>query len=1086
MISTKTDTNDHHRSDEALAERENYLKTIFNSVQIGLLVIDPETHLIFDVNPRAAKLIGLDGSKIIGTICHQFICPVEAGMCPITDLEQKIDDSERILLRPDGSRLPVLKTVIPIIIDGHDYLLESFIDISERKFIESELQESEAKFRDLAERALVGIYLIQDGIFKYVNPKFAEIHGYSVDEMIGILGPKDVIYPDDCPIAQENIRKRLCGECQSIHYETKIVTKNGDIRSVELYGSRTLYQCRPGVVGTALDTTERKHAELSLERSIMRQKRLNLLKQDLLASAKLEQKLKRITDGVVEIFGADFCRIWITSPGDLCETGCKHAAATDGPHICRYMDRCLHLISSSGRYTHIDGEDHSRVPFGCYKIGLVASGAEHKFLTNDVQNDPRVHNHEWAKEIGLVSFAGYQLRPPDGDAIGVLALFSKQKITNEDDAQLDALSNMTALVIQADRIDEDLRASNRIIEGIINAIPVRVFWKNKDLVYMGCNVIFARDAGYADSKDVVGKDDYQMVWRDQAELYRADDLQVIESGRSKLFIEEPQTTPEGNVIVLLTSKIPLRSSKGEVVGVLGIYLDITERNQMETALRDSKEYLDKIINSIGDPIFVVDRQHRHTLVNDAMCELSNRAREEFIGKTPYDFFPKEQVDVFLQKDEVVFETGKEDSNEETITDSKGAIRTIITKKTLYTDASGNKSIVGIINDITNRKKAEEKLKYAHDQLLEIIDFLPDATFVIDKEGKVIAWNRAIEVMTGIQAKEILGKGDYEYAIPFYGERRPVLIDLLLQQVNEIEDKYEHIERKDESLEGEAYMPNMKAGAVYLFGRAAVLYDSAGKPYGAIESIRDITERKRAEQTREGLVKEMESKNAEMERFTYTVSHDLRSPLITVSGLVGFLKSDLEKGNTTRTDTYLERISNAITKMDNLLRDTLELSRIGRVVNPPDSVNFDDIVQDALSQVQERVRKSDAKVTVAQDMPDVYVDRMRIVEVMVNLIENGIKYMGDQAHPEIEIGHRIKDGLYTFFVKDNGIGIDPGQSDKIFELFYKVNDKSEGTGAGLAIVKRIIEVQGGRIWVESENGKGSTFCFNLPLQPSKGV
>ncbi len=773
--------------------------------------------------------------------------------------------------------------------------------------------------------------------------------------------------------------------------------------------------------------------------------------------------------------------------------------------------------------------------------------------------------------------------------------------------------------------EETLRASHQIIEGIINAIPLRVFWKDKNLVFLGCNNTFARDAGFVDAKDIIGKDDYQMGWRDQAELYRSDDRQVIESGRSKLFVEEPQTTPEGNSIVLLTSKVPLRSSEGEIVGVIGTYMDITERKQaeealqeakhsadesrakyeqvvsmisdvvwsydvdvrgeyvgsyispvadrllcvpdgtignsfdkfflyihpddlpevqkklsevirklvkefsveyrlqradgatiwvssrasaysqpdgritafgttsditelkqMETSQRESKEFLDKIINSISDPIFVIDRQHRHVLVNKAMCEMSNRPCGEFIGKTPYDFFPKEQVDVFLQKDESSLRREKRTVNEETITDSQGVVRTIITKKTLYTDASGNKSIVGIINDITDRKKAEEKLKSAHDQLLAIIDFLPDATFVIDKEGIVIAWNRAIEVMTDIRAKDILGKGNYEYAIPFYGERRPVLIDLLLQQVKEIEDKYARIERKDEALEGEAYMPNMKAGAVYLYGKAAVLYDSTGNLYGAIESIRDVTERKNAEQVRERLVKELESKNAEMERFTYTVSHDLRSPLITVSGLVGFLKSDLEKGNITRTTTFLERITNAIAKMDNLLKDTLELSRIGRVANPPEKVAFDDIVQDALSQVQERITKSGTKITVAEAMPDVFVDKMRIVEVMVNLIENGIKYMGDQAHPEIEIGHRIKDGQHTFFVKDNGMGIDPSQFDKVFELFYKVNAKSEGTGAGLAIVKRIIEVQGGRIWVESENGKGSTFCFNLPLQPSKGV
>ncbi len=909
MISGKEDTADSHRSEETLQERENYLKTIFNSVQTGLLIIDPKTHLISDVNPTAAKLIGAERSKIIGSVCHRFVCPSEVGKCPITDLGQKIDNSERVLLKADGSRIPIIKTGIPIKINGCDYLLESFLDISERKLIEEELKESEAKFKDLSERALVGIYLIQDGTYKYVNPKFAEIHGYSVDEMLDILGPIDIVYPDDWPIAEENLRKRLCGESQSIHYEVRHVTKMGDVRSVELYGSRTLYQCRPAVVGTILDTTERKQGEKALHEAKLAAEE---------SRAQYEQVVSMISDVV-----------W------------------------------SYEVDSQARY------------IGSY-ISPVAD-----------------------KMLGL----------PDGT------------IQNSFDKYFSYIH------------PDDLPV---VMETVSNVIRTH------------------------------GKDttvEYRMT--------RADGATFWVRSRGSAYSQ-----PDGRIAAYGTTS------------------DITERKKMETAQRESKEFLDKIINSISDPIFVVDRQHRHILVNDAMCELSNRPREEFIGKTPYDFFPKEQVDVFLQKDEVVFETGKENVNEETITDSQGVVRTIITKKTLYTDATGNKSIVGIIIDITDRKKTEEALKIAHDQLLAIIDFLPDATFVIDKEGRVIAWNRAIEAMTGIQAKNILGKGDYEYSIPFYGERRPVLIDLLLKQVKEIENKYARIEKKDESLEGEAYMPNMKEGAVFLFGKAAVLYDSAGSIFGAIESIRDITDRKRAEQLRERLVKELESKNAEMERFTYTVSHDLRSPLITVSGLVGFFKSDLEKGNTSRTGTYLERISNAIAKMDNLLKDTLELSRIGRVANPPDIVPFDDIVQDALSQVQERITKSGVKITVAQDMPDVYVDRMRIAEVMVNLIENGIKYMGDQSHPEIEIGHWLDDGLddgkRTFFVKDNGMGIDPSQHEKVFELFYKVNDKSEGTGAGLAIVKRIIEVQGGRIWVESEKGKGSSFCFTLPGQPSKGV
>ena len=148
-----------------------------------------------------------------------------------------------------------------------------------------------------------------------------------------------------------------------------------------------------------------------------------------------------------------------------------------------------------------------------------------------------------------------------------------------------AFDNMASRLQEADTerrgAEETLRASRKMIEEIINAIPVRVFWKDRNLVYLGCNSIFARDAGFTDPKDVIGKDDYQMGWREQAELYRADDRQVIESGCSKFLIEEPQTTSEGNTITLLTSKIPLRNSNGEISGVLGTYYDITDRKRAE-------------------------------------------------------------------------------------------------------------------------------------------------------------------------------------------------------------------------------------------------------------------------------------------------------------------------------------------------------------------------------------------------------------------------------------------------------------------------------------------------------------------------
>jgi len=226
--------------------------------------------------------------------------------------------------------------------------------------------------------------------------------------------------------------------------------------------------------------------------------------------------------------------------------------------------------------------------------------------------------------------------------------------------------------------------------------------------------------------------------------------------------------------------------------------------------------------------------------------------------------------------------------------------------------------------------------------------------------------------------------------------------------------------------------------------------------------------------------ELESRNAEMERFVYTVSHELRSPLISVGGIVGFLEKDLENKDAQRIETDLRLIGDALTRMDQLLGETLELSRIGRIVNPPEDVSFNEIASEALDQTGASIKAKGVNVSVADGLPLVRVDKMRIVEVLVNLIENSVKYMGDQPHPRIEIGYRSDEGQKIFFVRDNGIGIDPSQHDKVFELFYKVDNKTEGIGAGLAIIKRIIEVHGGKIWIESGLGKGCTVCFTLPL------
>jgi signal transduction histidine kinase/CheY-like chemotaxis protein/HPt (histidine-containing phosphotransfer) domain-containing protein/HAMP domain-containing protein len=184
---------------------------------------------------------------------------------------------------------------------------------------------------------------------------------------------------------------------------------------------------------------------------------LNQLKEDLLRSASLEDKLRRITEATQTLFQADFVRIWLVRPGDLCESGCVHAEVMEGPHVCRHRDQCLHLVTSSGRYTHLDGKVHRRVPFGCYKIGRVASGEMPRFVTNDVVHDERVHDRQWAAELGLVSFAGFRLLSDERTSMGVLALFSQHPLSTKEAALLEGVAGTTAQVIQTARAEEALR-----------------------------------------------------------------------------------------------------------------------------------------------------------------------------------------------------------------------------------------------------------------------------------------------------------------------------------------------------------------------------------------------------------------------------------------------------------------------------------------------------------------------------------------------------------------------------------------------------------------------------------------------------
>jgi signal transduction histidine kinase/DNA-binding NarL/FixJ family response regulator len=388
--------------------------------------------------------------------------------------------------------------------------------------------------------------------------------------------------------------------------------------------------------------------------------------------------------------------------------------------------------------------------------------------------------------------------------------------------------------------------------------------------------------------------------------------------------------------------------------------------------------------------------------------------------------------------------------------------------------------------MSEMKKNEDTLCGAQELLNKIINFLPDPTFVIDRKGTVIFWNRAIEEITGVKADRIIGKGDYEYALPFYGERRPILIDLVFHEDRYIEKAYPFIKRQNDILTAEAFTPGLNR---YLFGNASILRDASGEVIGAIESVQDITERKKAEQELVQARDAAESATRAKSEFLANMSHEIRTPMNAILGFAELLEEHVTEK---RYKGYLEGIKIGGKNLLSLINDMLDLSKIeaGRLEIIPAPVNLsricDEIVQ--IFAIKAAEKGLELAIKIDPGMPRVLVlDETRMRQVLLNLVGNAIKFThrgsvsinGEAAH------HREDAGKIDLImsIKDTGIGIPLDQQGLIFEAFRQREGQSTrkygGTGLGLTISKRLVEMMKGTISIKSVVEQGSTFTIRLP-------
>jgi PAS domain S-box-containing protein len=488
------------RAHAAAREASEKYCSLFDFAPVGFFLWDRDARIL-EVNLAGAALLGLDCGAVIQKRFGQFVAMEYRGafadFCDrvlTTDTKQTCE----VKLLKDGQAVDVLVEGIA----AQDRRRENgvcrtaVIDITERKRLEAALHKArdtleqrvqdrtaelaartaklaqEVVDRKQAQRELeryrdryVNLYdfaplgyvtLEEDGYIQEINLAGATMLAADRDMLIG-YPLLDYVNERDKAAFLEHVQNCSRGR-QEVTSEVTLIAKDGralavQLHSVPLEGSEAeVAFCKTAMT----DITDRKRAE-------ERVAQLTCWKGQLLGPSSLGEKLKLITDGVVNVLGADFARIWVVREGDLCEKGCPYAVAFGETDVCRDRTHCLHLLASSGRYPRIDGS-HCRVPLGCYKIGRVATGADLKFTTNDVTHDPRVHDHQWAEKLGLVSFAGYRILSPDGKPLGVLAMFSQRAIDPVDEAALEDLANTSSQVIRAGMAEESLQQARDELE----------------------------------------------------------------------------------------------------------------------------------------------------------------------------------------------------------------------------------------------------------------------------------------------------------------------------------------------------------------------------------------------------------------------------------------------------------------------------------------------------------------------------------------------------------------------------------------------------------------------------------------------
>ncbi|WP_298391715.1 PAS domain S-box protein [Flavobacterium sp.] len=649
------------------------------------------------------------------------------------------------------------------------------------------------------------------------------------------------------------------------------------------------------------------------------------------------------------------------------------------------------------------------------------------------------------KKLTLHDFA---LHDPLLDLLHVLN--NQENISNELKELLTTINN------QKNKLKKDKEELNRLSlvassneNGIVFTEPDgKIFW---------CNESYIKHSGYS-KEEILGKTPIEIGFIEETDRGELKKMTSSFFKGQPFDVELKHGRKDGSNFWAKTKGQPILNPDGQVLQFFAMIEDISLKKRYDESLQIEKEKYRSIIANMNLGLLEVDKNDVITLANQSFTEISGYTSDELIGKKAADLLLTNDSRETVKSKEVLREEGKTDSYEVKVIDKSGKNRNWLISGAPNYDINGKVvGSIGIHLDITEQKEQEEQL-----YLLSLIaEKNINAVIISDADGKIEWANKSFLDMSGYQMEEILGKKPGHL---LQGkETNPDTVNYMKDAI--AKGLPFNCEVVNYSKHGKKYWVSIQGQALYNKNGEIV-------KYFAIEE--NVTKKKELEQQREFLVESLAKSNKELEDYAAIVSHDLKSPLRSIHSLISWIKEDNDKELNEQTTQYLSMIEGKVEKMDHLIEGILTYAKIDKVDVVCEKVNTQEIIQNIINIIH---IPSHISVTITNVLPIIDADRFRVQQLFQNIISNAVNYI-DKPIGIVEVSCSEDSKHFIFSIKDNGPGIAKENQEKIFKIFQSLEKSEKSTGLGLSIVKKIVDNYNGKIWIESENGKGTTFFIQL--------